>query len=913
MDKETARQKIAEIVVKYQSQSASAIKSTNEAATKQGYIAPLFTALGWNFDDTAEVSPEEAASNGRVDYAFKLIGVSQFYVEAKKFSVDLNNTDFIKQAVTYAHNKGVTWAILTNFEFIRVYNANTGKLFLNLENSKYATDDFDRLWLLSKDSLQNGTLNEEAKTYGALPPSTSIEQKLFKQFRAWRESLFNQLLAHNGDLSLEQIDEVIQRLFNRLIFIRTAEDRHIENNHLKAAVHQWEGNHFKKDQLLSALKSIFRYFDGHYDSELFAPHLTDHVYIEEPTIQDIFNGLYEIPGGLASYDFSIIDADVLGAVYEQYLGYVAGIVRRRAQEAQARLALGLSSDNRYEVTAKKQRRKEQGIYYTPKYVTDFIVKETIGRFLDAHSFSENHNIKILDPACGSGSFLIRAFDELLNYHAKESNKSSEELEQYERLRILTKNIYGVDLDLQAVEIARLNMLLRSLAKQELLPGLKENIRQGNSLISGNEASLKAYFGEEWASKLPFNWQEKFNEVFKSGGFDVIIGNPPYVRVDALPTTDKTYWKDHFRSSDGKYDLYYLFIELAFNLLREGGVFAFITPNRFLTNSTGQRLREILLNGNTTLSIISLSTLQVFGDAANYPVISILRKINSTPKLSYYEAHQPSDLNNLKPQYQLDEREIKALPRSILPINVDHKSLSLALKLLKENPQLCKFLSIQEGLRIPEDKEVRNQNNSKTPIIKQFQFKRYTPISENTCVSQKYLDKLSQGSSSRITNSFKPKIIFAEDALRIEATIDVSNGLCQGGVYFGTNTDYALDLRYLLALLNSRLLTFVFKSLYSGIHMGGGYLRFRTQYLEELPIHEIDLSNPNEKRQYEQLMVLITDMLDLSKKFIPIQKVYSHQHDELLSKLNETDGAIDQIVYELYDLTLDEIKLIETGI
>ncbi len=176
MTKDEARSKIAEVITKYQALSASAIKSTNEQATINGFINPLFTALGWDPCDINEVAPEHAASGGRVDLAFRLNGVSQFFLEAKKFSADLNDPAFVKQAITYAYNKGVTWAVLTDFQNIRVYNANSGKQFLNLEWTKYAAENYDWLWLLSKESLQNGILNDKAKVVGALPPSITVEQ-----------------------------------------------------------------------------------------------------------------------------------------------------------------------------------------------------------------------------------------------------------------------------------------------------------------------------------------------------------------------------------------------------------------------------------------------------------------------------------------------------------------------------------------------------------------------------------------------------------------------------------------------------------------------------------------------------------------------------------------------------------------
>jgi hypothetical protein len=529
ISKDLARNKVAELVNSYKSLTPAQMKAFHEAKTKQGFIQPLFRALGWDFDNVEEVSPEESASKGRVDYAFKIKSVSRFYLEAKHLTADLNNADFIKQAVTYAYNKGVTWAGLTNFERLRLFNSQTGQPFINLECNDYIPD-FDRLWLLSKESIESGNLDKEATKVGALPPSQPIEKKLFNQLKAWREEIFTQLYHYNTGLNLSQIDSVIQRIFNRLIFIRTCEDRHIEERTLLAAVNQWK-NDGHKPELIEKLKQIFRQFDEYYDSELFSKHEADGVFIEAATLERIIDGLYEIPGGVAGYDFSVIDVDVLGAVYEQYLGHVAGIAKRRVKDGQGRFDLGMDVS----LEAKKEKRKEQGIYYTPKWVTDYIVKHTVGRFLAEHNHDEIMKIKIVDPACGSGSFLIRAYDELLHYHAGASGKPVSELDQWDRLPVLNRNIFGVDLDGQAIEIARLNLLLRSLARREVLPSLSDNIKRGNSLISGINVDLEKYFGKSWSDKRPFDWNTEFASAVSNGGFDVVIGNPPYIRIQTLPS------------------------------------------------------------------------------------------------------------------------------------------------------------------------------------------------------------------------------------------------------------------------------------------------------------------------------------------------------------------------------------------
>lgn len=621
--REEARRELAKLVDKYQSLTPSAFKKYTEADTRRIFIMPLFRALGWDVYSRDEVAEEVKAATGRVDYVFKLRGVSQFYLEAKALRVGLTKPEYVKQAITYAYNRGITWVILTDFVRLQVYNAQTGRLFINLSHENYLRD-FDDLWLLSRESLENNALDERAEKYGVLAPRLRIEQRLFNQLRHWREELFSQLYHYNPNLTYSQIDEVIQRLFNRLIFIRTCEDRRIEDRVLLGAVHEWRSGGLG-EELVEALRSIFRDFDGYYDSDLFAVHLVDQVFVESKTIEGIINGLYEVPSGMASYDFSLIDVDVLGAVYEQYLGHVATVAKQRAKKAQIRMDLGFPSEPTFELTAKKERRRAHGIYYTPRFVTDYIVKETVGRFLEERSHNEILNIKILDPACGSGSFLIRAYDELLNYHAYRGGKSVTELDQYERLPILIKNVFGVDLDMQAVEIARLNLLLRSLARREILPSLADNIRQGNSLISGTEQALTKYFDNNWQEKKPFNWEQEFRDIIVGGAFDVIIGNPPYVKIQTLPRDEADYYREFYQSAFGSFDIYILFLEQAIKLLKPGGRLGFITSGKFLKADYGKRIQQLLYQNCTVESIIDLSVQQIFAEATTYPVIIVLKK------------------------------------------------------------------------------------------------------------------------------------------------------------------------------------------------------------------------------------------------------------------------------------------------
>jgi hypothetical protein len=505
MDTEAIR-KLAE---RYKALTPQERRRHNEAQTRKDFIDALFAGLGWDVHgvERNEVDVETHVSGGRADYAFKIDGVVRFYLEAKKLEEDLYNPEYAKQVITYAYNKGVPWAVLCNFARLQVFNAEweTDDLnrarFLDLAWQDYAEAD-SPLRLLSREAFLSGELDRQAQTYGGMRPRQPVEKSLYAQMRHWRERLSNEIARMGRELTFDQVDEVIDRLLNRLIFIRNCEDRRVEDADLRAALHQWQ-RPGRRAGLTEAVRTIFASFDATFDSDLFRSHLVDQLLASgtqlEDALGDIVAGLHAPARSLAAYDFSVIDADVLGQVYEQYLGHVPQVVKEEADKRESQLALGMEVP-RIELEAKRQRRKERGIYYTPKWVVDYIVRQTVGRYLEEHTYNDVLNVKILDPACGSGSFLIRAFDVLLEYHARVRGKAAGELDQYERLPILTANIFGVDLDQRAVDIARLNLLLRAVARRELLPSLERNIVRGNSLISGSEEELRPYFGDGWGGE-----------------------------------------------------------------------------------------------------------------------------------------------------------------------------------------------------------------------------------------------------------------------------------------------------------------------------------------------------------------------------------------------------------------------------
>jgi type I restriction-modification system DNA methylase subunit len=603
MDKEGTKRAVSSLVETFKRyESEGRLSGLNESNTRNAFIDPLFEALGWNMRDLEEVSLEESVSSKRVDYAFRVSGVIRFFVEAKAAGVPLEEKE-ARQAIDYAYYKAVPWVILTNFRQLIIYNSELeegSQRFLLFEFSEYV-ERLDELLKLSKEGFASGELDNYAEKVGKGKKREPITKKLFSDLRQWRKELSSNIAGHSrmNKLDSEQIEEGVQKLLNRFVFIRTCEDRGLENQKLREAVRICREEN--KKRLMRYLGDVFDEFNEVYDSDLFAPHLAGELYIDNAVLERIIEGMY-------SYRFNDIDADVLGNVYEQYLA--AGI----GEKGQLR--------------DKKMIRKEMGIYYTPTYIVDYIVKNTLGELIGkAKNASELSKIRVLDPACGSGSFLIRAFETLGKAYAKTNGGDNEMLtENVSRnaYDILTKNLHGVDLDAKAVEIAELNLLLRAARRRGRLPLLSENIKRGNSLISGTPEEMEKYFGKHWEQKHPFNWEEKFAEVMKEGGFDVVVGNPPY-GAD-VTEEEKIYYVNKYKTTLGKINSYRLFIERTLQLLKDGGLLGLIVPNTWLSDNDSERLRKLILENYKVLKILVLpESLNVFEGVTQATTVIIIQK------------------------------------------------------------------------------------------------------------------------------------------------------------------------------------------------------------------------------------------------------------------------------------------------
>ena len=900
MTKDKAKQKIQELIEKYEKVKLSRSTSKyTEEETKKGFIEPLFEALGWDLRNKDEVSAEESLSSGRPDYGFYLDGRLKFYLEAKPLKSDLHKEDLANQAVRYSWNKGATWAILTDFESLKVFNAQdidsslANKLVFEIPYSQYLKR-FDQLWFLSKEAFKENLLDKDAEQHGKKLQKISVSALLYKDLDKCREILTHDLHQWNPEVERDLLDEGVQKILDRLIFLRVAEDRGIEPPTLIPLIRDWKSEGGKKHLYESMVKK-FRELDEVYNSNLFSKHpfekWKEYSWATEKVVK-----ILEGKRGYYEYDFAAMPADVLGSVYENYLGY---------RLSQSKKGVTLSKD------AKK--RKEHGIYYTPDFIVDYIVKNTLKPVLDkCKNIEDLKKIKVLDPACGSGSFLVKALEVIYSKYIEFGNRGG----VWTKLDILLNNIYGVDLDPQAVEIAHLNLLINALDKKVELPVLDKNIKNGNSLISGTDEELKKYFGKNFRDKKPFNWQEEFPEAFIKGGFDVVIGNPPYIfaRGRTFDENEKKYYYHTYKLQKYQINTYLLFIERAFNLLKESGEFGFIVPNNWLTINSFATLREFILKNTGDVKIINAVD-TVFSQANVDTCILVFRKSKpETIQLGELKDGQIPQTSTHKPEefYKNDFTiNVKGLStKSGSPILEKINKVSIPLgKIARVSTGLKAY---QEGKGKPrqtkEVKQLRKFHSTKSldktylPYLRGIDVKRYFISWSGEYLS--YGDWLAEPRKSvpfegsrilirQIPSS--PPYCINSSFVKDRYLNDINSM-----VIFNPSSEY--DLKYFLAIINSRLISYWFVDTFDKFQRKI-FPQFKVNELFQFPVYQAT------KEQQKEISLLVDKLLKLKIQLTQITE-NSDEWKKLQEEIKKTDKKIDEEVYKLYGLTPEEIEIVE---
>lgn len=622
--KEEAKERIRILVDKFERYGKDKLDSMPEEDIKYQFIEPLLEALGWERED---ISKETRILKGRADYILKSGNQELVVVEAKKTNVHFTDEEG-KQAVSYAYHRKIKFAVLTNFKYVYVYHAlsnikNISKNLLKIEGDYFRFEfkefgsKFDTLWLLSKESFQKG---ETSKLLSSKDERLNkpIDKNILENLLEIRGALSKDLKSRKNYLDKSVIDEVVQVLIDRLIFIRSVEDRGLEPMNYLRSFESDVRQQRTKLQLFPYLLTKFEEFNDKYDSKFFEMGVLEKegAFSDEVLREVILKLYFGSDKNQERYLFDQIPGDLFGSIYEQYLGTILS-----------------ETEKRVKLSGESGKRKKMGIYYTPSYIVEYIVKNTVYEYIKDKTIDEILEVKILDPACGSGSFITRAFKEVCDvvedkFNRGESGtkilfknpgKKIDKLSLGQKIEIMKSCIFGVDLDEKAIELAKLNLLLKLLdeetqeTKKMLLPHLESNIKNGNSLIDDPKV----------AGDKAFNWRAQFSDVFREGGFDIVIGNPPYIRVQNLDKKEINYFKNAYDCARSSYDIYVLFVELGHKLLKKSGELGYILPNKFFNADYGESIREFLLKQRCLREIVDFKDHQIFESATTYTCLLFL--------------------------------------------------------------------------------------------------------------------------------------------------------------------------------------------------------------------------------------------------------------------------------------------------
>ena len=907
------------------------IRNSKEEQYQEGFLRDLFVNIfgyrlnpAHDFNLTTEY--KNVKDSKKADGAIIINEAVLAIIELK----GTNTTDLAKieeQAFGYKNNQAACkYVITSNFEKLRFYIDNAIE-HIEFNLFTLTQDDFNLMYLLlAYDNLKNNIakkLKDES-----LNQEDIVTKKLYKDYSVFKRELFQNLTKLNPEYDPLLLFQKSQKLLDRLLFLLFGEDRGLlPPNSVREILKQWN-----KLQELDAyvplytrFKKYFGYLNtGHkgklhdvfaYNGGLFKEdEILDNIKIDD---QLLHNHSFT----LSQYDFaSEVDVNILGHIFENSLNEI--------DEIKAQLA-------GQQIDKATSKRKKDGVFYTPKYITKYIVENTVGKLckekkaaleiVDDHFATDKKTpqkikeallnkldtyrewllqLTIVDPACGSGAFL----NEALNFLIKEHHYL-QELEAklrnvpmvfaYHSESILENNLFGVDLNEESVEIAKLSLWLRTAEPNRKLNSLNDNIKCGNSLI--DDAAV--------AGDKAFNWQQEFPQVFAKGGFDVVIGNPPYVRQELFKEI-KPYLEANYECYNSVADLYTYFIEKGILLLNSKGIFSFILPNKFLKAGYGFEIRKVIKKHNKLELIYDFDDYPVFDDATTYPIIYIINNNWDDNYFKYSEINKRIDTND--PISKLLTMEVNVNYTSLADEGwqfQNTKNASLLDKIkscskpLKEVVQNKIFRGVSTGKnevfiidKVTADKLINKRNEKfirrivtgkevkRNSLVFDYLYLLYIPweydldfdeniktyLLENKDILSNRPEViegrfnwwcLSRYGSKNAEYLFKPKIIYPR----------INN---QGNFYYDSSGEYSLsdnnffistDNKFLIPILNSKLIYYYLKSIASTLQ--GGYLDFRRPYIETIPIKNINNSEEQVFTEKADLMLSLNKSLqEASAKF-----------------------------------------------
>lgn len=980
----------------------------DEASVRKDFIDKFLIALGWDVNHDTQFNPYEqevkienrvntGGSKRRADYAFFTApdfrdSDVRFFVEAKKPSRSLYNATDYHQTIRYGWNRNTPISVLTDFEEFHVIDCRykpdpataLSRKLLTFHYSDYTDQEkFAELYFLfSREAVGNDSLNKYADSLksprtrgsakggmkaGVLP----VDEAFLTTLDEYRDELARAIKNKNHSLNGEALTEAVQRTLDRIVFIRFLEDKGIEEDQMK--------------EFGSRTNSTWKDFIDHshslepkYNGLIFKHHrvIDDPAFVppEEAVFGAIISDLTEFS---SPYNFDQIPISILGSIYERFLGKTITVTDKRAK-----------------VIDRPEVAKAGGVVYTPQYIVRYIVQRTIGELLgDATNGGKTPEqiakMRFADIACGSGSFLIEVYTVLLDYFTRwyqafpDTAKKGETvlrdgvpvLSLQKRREILTNNVFGSDIDFQATEVTQLSLYLKlleeatmtethqiSFIKEKLLPDLRGNIVCGNAIIGSDYWGLfddEAPDPAEERSVNAMDFRVAFRDVMRQGGFDSIVGNPPYVRQETLGEGFKRYVQSRYAVYQGTADLYTYFIEQGVNILKPGGRLGYIVANKWMRANYGKPLR-IWLKGQRIDGLIDFGDLPVFQSVTTYPCILLLSK--DAPRTEFQAAQLTTlDFDSLAEAidsngYTVNQTTLDDGGWSL----VDERSQALLDKIRSVGVPFGEYVEgkiyrgvltgLNEAFVI--DSETRQRLIEEDPksaeLIKPFligrDIKRYQKLTAN-----QYLIRIEKGWTRKTAGPVKdawgwfvetypaiashlkpfavkgekrydkgefwwelrtcdyyeefekPKIIYPNICKRPEFVLDEDNLYTNQKCFI-----ISLKDQYLLGLLNSSLFYFLFRTLLPKLR--GDFYEPSYVIFKDFPVRAIDTTDPEEKTIHDTIVALVTQRIDTGERLTAA--VTDHDVARLNQKIQKIEQDIDELVYGLYRLTDEEIRIVE---
>ena len=924
----------------------------NETQLRLEFLNPFFEALGWDMYNRNNYAPQNRevihedsidieGGTRAPDYCFRLGQTRKFFVEAKKPAVNIKyDIHPAYQLRRYAWNAHLPLSILTDFEELAVYDcrnkptpsdsAATARVML-IPYTQYVERWDELTAIFSRDAIWRGSFDKYAADTTSKKGTTEVDDAFLADIEEWRTLLARNIALRNQHVVNErQLNYAVQMTIDRIIFLRICEDRSIEPTNQLLDLS-------KSKDIYPQMVQLFQRADLKYNSGLFhfkaekgesnhADKLTPHLVIDDKVLKEIIKDLY-YP---CPYIFKEIPVEILGQVYEQFLGKV----------------IRLTPGHKAVIEEKPEVRKAGGVYYTPSYIVDYIVANTVGKLVEGKTPEQVSQLRIVDPACGSGSFLLGAFQYLLDWHeswylANQPEKwvkgkqpaliptedGDWKLTTAEKKRILVNNMYGVDIDAQAVEVTKLSLLLKvleeesgqlSLGLERVLPDLGDNIKCGNSLIGWDYFEGQLIPDEKELERVnPFDWQRNFPQVFARGGFDAVIGNPPYGLL--IPKNDLDYFIEKYKYLDSQKDWYLLFLERYQLLVKNDNYLGVIISNTWLQSITLTNIRKYLTTNYIWERILILNE-KVFKAVVDTHVLIFRKKVLERETNNDVQIDFRIE-NNISNHHQIN---MKTIYKNGDPINIifDTKIQEIAKRIFSEFSTLASFFNVFNGVK-PFEVGKGNPPQSKA-IVKDKRFVKegskpdsnWSPLLRGSLIT-KYKNKWNNDywilygewlAAPRNPQIFREpkKIMVRQTGDSLIATLIQGLFIARNNLHIIVPDNSNMKLEFLLGLINSKLLDFIYT--FMNPEKGEALAEVKKIHVERLPIPNIDFTNPKEVEQHDRIVALVERMLELHKR----DPQTPQEADRLQREIAATDGAIDKLVYELYGLTEEEVRIVEGG-